>query len=526
MTDLTEQSWISALLKPEAFTHEVDQLELIETHISWVVLTGKYAYKIKKPIDLGFLDFSTLEKRHECALAEVALNRPLAPDVYLGVVAISGDAAHPRVAGDGPVFEYAVKMHQFAQSAQLDRMLERGELQPEQIDAFATRIADFHQQADVVADTDPYGSAAAVWEPVAENFQHIRASQVPDMDTGVLDELERWARSVWQSLQTTFADRKAQGFVRQCHGDLHLRNLAWIEGEAVAFDCIEFNRNLSCIDVLCDVAFLVMDLQDRAQHSLANRFLNRYLETTGDYESLDVLPYYLAYRALVRAKVTAIRFGQPDLPDPDAVRREFEEYLRLARSYGHGDRPVLILTCGLSGSGKTTVTTPLLEHLGAIRLRSDVERKRLFGLRADESGRAAPGKGIYDAEAHERTYERLLALARSLISAGRSVIVDATFLERKRREPFRALAGELAAGFVLLQTTAPADELRRRIAGRQADASDADLSVLEAQLASLGSQPLVSAAEQDELIVVDTTAEIDYSSLVQEIASAATRSGD
>jgi len=521
VTDLTEQPWISALLQPEAFAHDVDQLELIETHISWVILTGKFAYKIKKPIDLGFLDFSTLEKRHDCALAEVALNRPLAPDVYLGVVAITGDPTHPQVAGNGPVFEYAVKMHQFAQSAQLDRLLERGELHAEQLDAFAARIAEFHQHADVVAETEPYGSAAAVWEPVAENFQHIRASQVPGVDARQLHELETWARSLWQALETTFTSRKADGYIRQCHGDLHLRNLAWIDGQAVAFDCIEFNRNLSCIDVLCDVAFLVMDLQDRAQHRLANRFLNRYLEHTGDYESLEVLPYYLAYRALVRAKVTAIRLGQPEVPDPDAVRREFQEYLRLARSYGHQDRPVLILTCGLSGSGKTTVTTPLLEQMGAIRLRSDVERKRLFGLRAEESGRAAPGRGIYDANAHDQTYQRLLELTRRLIGAGRSVIVDATFLEAKRREPFRTLAGELAAGFVLLEITAPADELRRRVAGRQADASDADLSVLEAQLASFGTQPLVSAGERDGLIVVDTTEEIDYPSLAQEIANAA-----
>jgi uncharacterized protein len=510
-----DTDWITALLRPEVYDHPVTQIELIETHISWVILTGSFVYKLKKPVDLGFLDFSTLDKRKQCADAEVRLNQGLAPGIYLGVVAVTGSYEDPHLEGDGPLLDWAVKMVQFPQAAQLDRMLAAGRLDASQLDAFASRIAEFHLNTQRVAATEPFGSPAAVWEPVAENFRQIRGTRVLADADDSLRQLESWSRGQWEALTPLFIERKRLGFVRQCHGDLHLRNLAWIDDAPIAFDCIEFNPNLSRIDVLSDVAFLVMDLQDRGESALANRFLNEYLQHSGDYQQLDVLPYYLAYRALVRAKVTAIRLGQGELENATAIREEFDGYLQLAAGYASRPAPVLILTCGLSGSGKTTVTAPLLADMGAIRIRSDVERKRLHGLRADQSGRAEPGTGIYDESSSARTYARLLLLARCLLRAGFPVIVDATFLHRGQRQPFAALAAELDVGFLILALDAPAQVLRQRIAARRGDASDADVAVLEAQLEHW------QGLEPDERALrIDTTQEMEAGRLLNSVNSA------
>lgn len=511
-------AWIRGLLRAEAFDHPVAGIELIETHISWVILTGDYAYKIKKPVDLGFLDFSTLDKRRTCCEAEVRLNQRMAPDIYLDVVTIAGTRDAPHMNGDGPVLDYAVRMRQFDQAAQLDRMLARGALTPDRLDAFAVAVADFHERAARAPEDAPFGTPEAVWAPVAENFAHIGEKVPPPGADSAYERLERWSRARWEALRPTFAERRASGFVRECHGDLHLRNLAWVDGAPVAFDCIEFNDNLRWIDVLSDVAFLVMDLQDRGQPRYASRFLNAYLEHTGDYGHLDVLPYYLAYRALVRAKVTAIRLGQEGLEASErvAAEQEFEAYLDLALGYARAPEPLLVVTCGLSGSGKTTLTTPLLEVLDAVRIRSDVERKRLYGLKPQESGRAAVGKGIYDAAASERTYARLLELARALLLAGKTVIVDATFLDPARRAPFEELGRELGVRYRILEPTASPEVLKSRLRARRGDASDADVAVLESQLERW---PSVTGAERRVVVSVDTERPLDVESLAARLRS-------
>jgi hypothetical protein len=497
-TAAVDGGWIRGLLRAEAFDHPVSGVEIIETHISWVILTGDYAYKIKKPVDLGFLDFSTVEKRRTCCEAEVRLNQRMAPTIYLDVVTITGARDAPRVNGDGPVLDYAVRMRQFDQA--------------EHLDAFAAAVADFHERAARVSARSSFGTPDAVWAPVAENFAHI-GEKVPSPGAdSAYARLERWSRGRWEALASIFRERRAAGFVRECHGDLHLRNLAWVDGTPVAFDCIEFNDNLRWIDVLSDVAFLVMDLQDRGQPRFASRFLNAYLEHTGDYGHLEVLPYYLAYRALVRAKVTAIRLGQEGLgaSEQDTAEQEFEAYLDLALGYARAPEPMLVVTCGLSGSGKTTLTTPLLEMLDAIRLRSDVERKRLYGLKPHESGRADVGEGIYDAAAGDRTYARLLELARALLGAGKTVIVDATFLDPARRVPFEALARELAVRYRILELTASPEVLKRRLRARRGDASDADVVVLERQLERW---PSVTGPERSLAVSVDTEQTLDVESL-------------
>ncbi len=512
--------WIGALLAAGCYSHPVAGLQLLETHISWVILTGPFAYKIKKPVDLGFLDFSTLQRRRHCAEEEVRLNRRLAPGIYLEVVPITGSPDEPRMDGSGTAFEYAVKMVQFPQEAQLDRVLESAGLHAGLIDSFAGLIADFHASVPVASPEDPYGTPEAVYGPVEETFRHIREFPLAPEVLERLRAVEEFSRRTWQTLRSAFDARRLQGFVRECHGDLHLRNLAWIDGRPVAFDCIEFNPELRWIDVLSDVAFLVMDLRDRQQAGLARRFLDVYLSRTGDYERLGVLPFYLTYRALVRAKVTAIRLGQSGLEPAErkTVEAELGEYLELAHGFASSGPPRLILTCGMSGSGKTTVTGALLEQCDAIRIRSDVERKRLHGLAATESGRSPVGEGIYDEASFELTYARLRELAEAILDAGMSVIVDAASLEPAHREPFRRLAARRGVDYVVLEVSAPRAVLEQRLRDRRGDASDADMSVLAAQLEAWEG---FGVQERAWVLTVDTSQPLDAAALAERISAVA-----
>jgi len=486
---------IDALQDASLYPHPVTGFTLLETHISWVLLTGPYAYKLKKPVNLGFLDFSELAQRRHFCDEELRLNRRLAPRLYLEVVAIGGTPEAPRLGAAGTdsgeaAIEYAVKMRQFEPEDQLDRLLARGELEAGHIDRLAQVVAGFHGRIAAAEPEQAFGTPEAVHAPVRENFEQLRRADACLGEAGELtglDALERWSEASFERLRALFAARKAEGFVRECHGDMHLRNMVLIDGEVVIFDCIEFNENLRWVDLMSEIAFVDMDLRDRGRPDFAQRFVNAYLERTGDYAGLALLPYYRAYRALVRAKVAAIRLTQHDLAadETQAVHAECRGYIELAQSFTAEHRPLLIITHGLSGSGKTTYSQRLLEATRAIRVRSDIERKRLFAVAAADHASQTVGAGLYSREAGEQTYARLGALASDLLAHGFDVIVDAAFLERERRERFHALAREAGAGFAILACEAPASLLRERLAQRQAsgrDASDAGLAVLEHQL--------------------------------------------
>lgn len=511
---------INSLLSPEIYNHPVDTPQLIETHISWVILTGDYVYKIKKPVNLGFLDFSSLEKRKHLCEEEVRLNRRLAPRIYLDVVAITGSVEQPRINGEGEVIEYAVKMRQFAQTVQLDRMLVRGELQVQHMDALARMVADFHARIPQADVDSGFGEPSQIMQPIIDTITTIRKHISGAGNLSVIDTLDRWCQTRFSELRELFALRKVDGFVRECHGDMHLRNLAWVDDAPLAFDCIEFNPNLIWNDVISEIAFLIMDLDGRGQQPLAMRFLNSYLEQTGDYAGVRLLRFYLVYRALVRAMVDAIRLGQAGIDDSEkaAAQQESRGYLELALGYTRYSQPMLILTRGMSGSGKTTLTRPVLQQLGAVRIRSDVERKRLFGLGALESGRDEYGKGIYGADATRRTYDRLAELAAEVLDAGYSVIIDATFQTREQRNPFYALAQQKGVDVIILEFSASAECLSQRIQARKGDASDADLGVLQHQL---DHWQVVDESEPATVITIDTETEPDLDWLTTEIRTLA-----
>jgi aminoglycoside phosphotransferase family enzyme/predicted kinase len=498
---------VAALRDPRAYAHPVDDVELVETHISSVLLAGRFAYKLKKPVNFGFVDFSTLALRRRYCEEELRLNRRSAPMLYLDVVPVTQRAdGGLRFGGDGAALDYAVRMRRFDADAQLDRMARSGRLDAALIDRLAAAIATFHASCEPAPPDSGYGSPERVRAWAVNTLTQLRAWVEGTELRQRIDRLAAWTEAEFARRAEAFAARRAAGFVRECHGDLHLGNMALIDGEPVAFDCIEFNPELRFIDVASDVAFTWMDLIDFGRSRLAARFLNADLEATGDYAGLATLRYYAVYRALVRALVALLRRAQSDRApqEREADRAQFLRYLAVAESIA-SPRPALVLaTCGVAGSGKTTVAQHLLESLGAVRVRSDVERKRLAGLTAHEHRPAAVGADLYAPATTQATYERLRSAAAAIVDAGFAAIVDATFQRRAERRALRQRAQSLGARFALIVCSAPPAVLRARVAARLArgaDASDATLEVLAAQLAAF--EP-VADDEADVVFRLDT----------------------
>lgn len=512
---------IQALLDPSCYPHPAARVRLIETHISWLLLTGDYAYKIKKPVDLGFVDFSTLERRQHFCAEEVRLNRRYAPEIYLGVVPITGTPDRPRISGAGTAIEYAVRMREFAQEDLLDRRLLDGRLDAAQIDRLADTIAAFHHGSDAASAESKHGTASSLLAAALANFDAIdpRIGDIAVKER--LRALRDWTIAEQRRLTPAFSRRQAQGRIRECHGDLHLGNIALIGGRITMFDCIEFNDAFRWVDVMNELAFTAMDLAARGRFDFAHRLLNRYLEANGDYPGLEVLRFYLVYRAMVRAKVDCIRAAQSDVSDGVRTRerKDFEARIALAERFAQPGHPFLAIMSGLSGSGKTHVSQLALERTGAIRLRSDVERKRLFGLAANDMSGSALHRGIYDVHASDRTFERLTELARLVLAAGYPAIVDATFILRTRRRPFASLAASMHVPFAILSCRAPDAVLEARIARRRSarsDASEADIDVLrrQRQLAEA-----LDASEQCAAIAIDASDEASITQAIDRLAA-------
>lgn len=478
---------IRNLQNPALFGHPVTDFSVHETHISWVLLTGDYAYKIKKPMDFGFLDFSTLERRRRFCEEEVRLNRRLAPDLYLDVIPITGSIDEPELGGSGEPIEYAVRMRQFDQDQMLGNLQQRGELTEAHIDDLAEQLARFHAAIPEVPAELDLGTAESVKAPMVQNFEQIRPLLNDSELEAQLDQVEAWTLSTFARLQPLIEQRHAQGHVRECHGDLHLANIALFRGRVTIFDCIEFNDAFRWIDTCNDLAFLLMDLEDRGLHPLANRLLNRYLEISGDYAALPLLDLYKAYRATVRAKIALFTRGNEGLPDAEKEQllQRYRQYLDLAEQYEAIPNHYMLITTGCSGSGKSFVSLGLSQELGLIRIRSDVERKRLFGLPPIGTASKSTGKDIYTPEATARTYQRLAELADQVLRAGYPVIIDSAALKRSERGALLEVAATACAPGLLLACEAPEAEMRERVGRRQQtgeDPSEADESVLAMQL--------------------------------------------
>ena len=526
---------VHALLEGDALGAPPGDRALIQTHISSLVLAGEFAYKLRKPLRLPFLDFSTAALRRADCLQEQRLNRRTAPSLYLDVLPVLGTPDAPRLGGAGDTapqaFDWVVRMRRFDQAQLLDSMAHAGTLDAELIDALAQQVAAFHR---ALAPSPPrFGAPATARHWLLDALDAIAGAAAAQARSARVAALRHRCMLTFTRIAPTLAHRRTQGFVRECHGDLHLANIVLVDGVPRPFDGIEFNPELRHIDVMSDAAFTFMDLLRHGLPELAWRFVGAYTEHTGDYEGLALLRFFATYRALVRARVALLRVTQVEAgqaaglsvpgegpahwpgaahdahADPATLARAaFERDLALAEQLaaartGPG---LLVLACGLSGSGKSTLAQLLAQRLGGVRLRSDVERKRLHGLAPTARPTPEQAASLYSRDATLRTYARLGTLARTLLQAQIDTVVDAAALRRDERDALRALATEEGARFVLVECSAPEAVLRERIARRRQadrDASDADAAVLDLQLRVR--EPLAS---QEQAIVLPTDGEL------------------
>jgi uncharacterized protein len=517
--DATLPRLIQQMLQPDFYPHPVQEpIQLLQTHISYVFLTGKYAYKVKKPINFGFLDFTSLEKRRYFCHEELRLNRRLSPDLYLAVLPIVENAGKYQLEIEGAVqtvADYALKMRQFPQEMLLSHLFQDGKLTPEIIQQLAKQVAAFHTNAITNPEVTAYGSIASV-QRVDTNNQAISAEFIGTSQTQAqLEETRAFTTQFFEQHADWFVRRQTDGKIRECHGDLHLNNVCLFQDKIQIFDCIEFNQEFRNIDAIYDVAFLVMDLEFRGRIDLANLLLNTYLEQTGDYWGALLLPLYLCMRAYIRGNVNSLA-----LNDPMIATSEKKAFLQRARAYyrqawDYTQRPLgagrsldakrspshLILMSGLSGSGKSTVARQLAQKLNAIHLRSDAVRKHLAAIplhqRGDRGGEV--GSGIYTPEMTQKTYSTLLELGVLLCQQGWPVILDAKYDLIALRQPVLNAAIAAQIPITIVECTAPVEVLRDRLNRRTNDITDATAELLNSQIAA--AEPLTDAEKSIAVIL-------------------------
>lgn len=466
-----------ALLRSDAYAHPVSEIRLVETHMSWVFLTGEFAYKVKKPVRFDFADFSDLAERERFCHRELDLNRRFAPELYVGVTAIRSTPDGVRVqdtdVSSGPVIDWAVQMHQFPSSEQCDYAVATGRLSKEQLTEFGRELARKHASGARC-------ESQSVNHAVLDNFSTLARIDLPEADADKIEQLREQTSSALARHSDLLARRQA--FARRCHGDLHLGNLVLIRGRIVPFDCLEFSDLLSQTDVWADVAFLYMDLCSRDQAHLAYAFVDGYLDESGDYEGAILLDLYANYRAMVRAKVNALRYQQTR--DQDSLQ-QMARYVSWAHDTAGRQAGSILLANGLSGSGKSHWSRQLATDLGAVRIRSDVLRKSMAGLAGNARSNSGVAADLYAPARSAETYGCMARLAVSIAQTGEDVIVDAASLRRDQREIIYRAARAARIDYSLLVFVAQERTLRRRIRERGAqgsDASEADGAVLTWQL--------------------------------------------
>ncbi|MCU0551082.1 MAG: AAA family ATPase [Leptolyngbya sp. Prado105] len=480
MTTTTLPPIVEALLNPGMYDHPVKgEIELIQTHVSYVFLTGDYVYKLKKPVNFGFLDYSTLDKRKHFCEEELRLNKRGAAELYLGIVPITQDGDRFVLNGSGEVVDYVVKMQQFPQETLLSAMYDRGELTEQHLLDLAKVLAAFHKSAPTNDYILSFGEVAQIRQAIDENYDQTVGYIGVAQTQAQFDQTKAYTDKLFAESEALFKSRVENKFIRECHGDVHLRNICFWNNKILLFDCIEFNEPFRFVDTMFDVAYIIMDFDARNRRDLSNLFLNAYLEQSGDWEGLQVLPLYNSRQSYVRAKVTSFLLSDPSIPE--SVKAESKEtasrYYRLSWEYTQPRQGKIVLMSGLSGSGKSTIASKLARETGAIQIRSDAVRKHLGGIALDEKGDAS----LYSAEMTQKTYDRLLELGSTLASQGYTVILDAKYDRQALRAPVIEKAQAAGIEIEILHCDVSAEVLRDRVAQRQGDISDADLDVLAQQ---------------------------------------------
>jgi uncharacterized protein len=502
--------FVRGLLRPAAFAHPAEPIELRETHISWVVLAGRYAYKIKKPVDFGFLDFSDPERRAQDCRDEVALNRRLCPDVYLGVTHVTERAGQYFMGGRGTQVEPVVRMRRLPEDGMLPNLLARDAATPTLVRRIAGRLAEFHARAATGAGVDEHGRLAAVRGNWDENFRQLEPFVGRTVSAHANSTIRAYVAGFLAEHEALFSARVAGGRIRDGHGDLHAASICARGRKVWLFDCLEFSPRFRCADVAAEVAFLAMDLDHYGRADLAATFVQTYERASGDEELRRLLPFYACYRAYVRGKVRSLRLAEPGLSSRQAAATEDEarSYFDLAWAYAGGlARPSLLVVMGLPASGKTTLVRALAGRLGLVHVSSDVVRKELAGLRPTERRRDRFGEGLYGPAASRRTYATMRRRAARWLRRGRSVVLDATFGSPAERAALGALARRLGATLLVVECRADEAELRRRLLGREWEgttASDAR-SEIWSELRAAYAEP----RELADVLRVDATAALE-----------------
>ncbi len=496
---------IQNMITPEFYPHPVTEpIQLIQTHISYVLLTGDYAYKVKKSVNFGFLDFTTLEQRKHFCEEELRLNQRGAPHLYLEVLAITQEADQLALNGHGEPIEYALKMRQFPQDALFTNLFEKGELTEKRMEELAWVVARFHAQAKTNNAIQNFGSMAQIRAAIDQNYEQTKKYIGGPQTQEQFDQTQSYTDHFFEKQQEIFAQRVAHNRIREGHGDLHLGNICLWQDQILLFDCIEFNQAFRFVDVMYDVAFVVMDLEARHRPDLSNAFLNTYVEATGDWEGLEVLPLYLIRQAYVRAKVTSFLLDEPEISEAAKAeaRQKAAHYYQLAWQYAHKHKGQLILMSGLSGSGKSTVARYFARRLNAVHIRSDAVRKHLGGISLYERGEAS----LYTPAMNDRTYSHLLHLGIKLATQGYPVILDAKYNQQVFRLTALKQANVNHLPFRIFYCSAPLEVLRERLQRRSGDITDARVNLLAKQ--QQDEEPF-NEIEQTYVERLDTTQNIE-----------------
>jgi len=488
---------IDALLNPDAYDENVKNIRLVQTHISWIFLTGKHVYKVKKPVDFGFLDFTTLEKRKFFCKKELELNKRLASDMYIEVVPINQLGGKIKIKGDGDPVEYAVKMKELPQETMMLKLLEKGSVNNRMIDRIAKIISDFHFKAKTIN----HSYVKYVWE---ENFNQVRPFIDRTIDKNQFDFIEKTIQQFLINNKLLFEKRIKEGKIRDCHGDLHSGNI-FIAEKIYIFDAIEFNEKFRSIDVASEIAFLSMDLDFHNREDLSKYFVEKYIEYSKDYGIKKLLDFYKCYRAYVRGKVNNFKLNDKNISDKEKIEseREAKKYFDLAFSYSKRLSPKLVIMCGLTGSGKSNVSKNIAKIIKGKIIRSDVVRKELGGISSSEHKFDDYKSGLYSKEFTDKTYIEMINISRETLSKGISCVIDATFSKKKYRKEASNLAKEFNLPFFIVECTCPEHVIKNRLEKRIKGKSISD-GRWEIYLDQKKDFEFIESDEKEH-IVIDTT---------------------
>lgn len=492
---------IQQMQESHFYPHPVQTpIKLVQTHASYVFLTGDYAYKVKKSVDFGFFDYSTLDKRKHFLEEELRLNGEIAPDLYLEVLPIIQQEKQFILNAAGTPVEYVLKMRQFPQDCLLSEMLKQDQLTPEHIQELGEVVAKFHQKAKVSPEICSFGDWEQIKSALDNNYKQTAKYIDIVQPQKQYQETKEFSDTFFQEKQALFNQRQEKNFIRECHGDLHLRNICYWPNKIQLFDRIEFNKPFRFVDVMYDIAFAVMDLDAKKQTAFGNLFLNTYLEHTGDWEGVQLLPLYLSRQAYVRAKVTSFLLDDPQVAEKDKkeAAETAKDYYSLAHSYTQQKTGKIFLMSGISGTGKTTVGRAIAQHTQAIHIRSDAVRKHLAGISLHRKGTA----DLYSAEMSQKTYQRLWELGKMLVSQGFNVVLDGKYDRLKWRTPILEYAQTHQNPLKIVHCTAPMDLLCDRLNQRKGDISDATADLLSQQKSA---QEDFQPNEQMYSVTVDTS---------------------